>query len=207
MTMGIFAVPNHKFGRDLHQELGLMSSYRWREEPVRVLFVLARYKFCAKMLSGYHRVLEVGCGDGLGSALVASEVDKLTCIDQDEKMIRSAQKCQRGITFKCTDVIEDADAIYSIDVIEHIPREESKKWLCNLSSHAPVVLIGSPSLESQKYASPLSKANHINCMTQGALRTLMFDYFKHVFMFSMSDEIVHTGFGKMAHYNFALGVN
>jgi hypothetical protein len=29
-------------------------------------------------------------------------------------------------------------------------------------------------------------------------------YFKHVFMFSMNDEVVHTGFFPMAHYLFAL---
>jgi len=29
-------------------------------------------------------------------------------------------------------------------------------------------------------------------------------YFANVFIFSMNDEVVHTGFGKMSHYNIAL---
>jgi hypothetical protein len=29
-------------------------------------------------------------------------------------------------------------------------------------------------------------------------------FFKNVFMFSMNDEVVHTGYSKMSHYNFAL---
>ena len=32
-------------------------------------------------------------------------------------------------------------------------------------------------------------------------------YFNNVFMFSMNDEVVHTGFHKMAHYIFAVGCN
>lgn len=32
-------------------------------------------------------------------------------------------------------------------------------------------------------------------------------YFHHVFMVSMNDEVVHTGFGAMAHYIFAAGVD
>ena len=198
---------NHQFEADLHQELGLMSSYRWAEEPVRVLFVLARYKWVAQMLRGYNRVLEVGCGDGLGSALVSSNVGHLTAIDQDAMMIESAQRCQKGIEFKCTGDIEKADAIYSIDVIEHIPYVESKAWLNKLAFHAPVVIIGSPSKESQRYASPLSKENHVNCMTQPELKKMMQAYFRHVFMFGMNDEIVGTGFSKLSHYNFAVGVN
>jgi 2-polyprenyl-3-methyl-5-hydroxy-6-metoxy-1,4-benzoquinol methylase len=184
-----------------------MSSYRWMEEPVRVLFVLARYKWVAQMLRGYQRVLEVGCGDGLGSALVRDTVGHLTAIDQDPMMIESAKRCQKGIDFKCTGEIEVADAIYSIDVIEHIEREESRKWVSSLSANADMVIIGSPSLESQIYASPLSRQNHINCMTQPELKAMMKDYFKHVLMFSMNDECVHTGFSKMSHYNFAMGIN
>ena len=31
-------------------------------------------------------------------------------------------------------------------------------------------------------------------------------YFKNVFLFSMNDEVVHTGFSKMAHYLICLCV-
>src|SRR5262249_47894355 len=33
---------------------------------------------------------------------------------------------------------------------------------------------------------------------------LLEKYFAHVFIFSMNDEVVHTGFSPMAHYLFAL---
>ena len=36
------------------------------------------------------------------------------------------------------------------------------------------------------------------------LRSLMQRYFHNVYMFCMNDEILHTGYHKMAHYIFAL---
>ena len=200
---------NHEFIEDLHQEMGLMTSYRWQHEPRGVLFMLARYKFVAKMLEGYGHVLEVGCGDGFGARLVRPMVQSLDCIDIDGAMITSACENQEkfGIQFTRTTSLCDADAIYSLDVIEHIERDASHTFVRDLSRHAPLVIIGSPSLESQPYASPLSAANHINCMTQPDLKALMKTYFRHVLMFSMNDEIVHTGYSKMSHYNFAVGIN
>jgi hypothetical protein len=65
-------------------------------------------------------------------------------------------------------------------------------------------IVGMPSLESQTYASPPSKAGHINCKTETELRELMQQFFHNIFMFAMNDEVVHTGFGPMAHYRLAL---
>ena len=114
---------NAVFTEDLHQEMGLMTSYRWAHEPLGVLFMLARYKFVAQMLKGYDHVLEVGCGDGFGARLVRSAVGRLTCIDNDAAMIESAIACQSkfDISFVCGNEVIVADGIYALDVIEHMP--------------------------------------------------------------------------------------
>ena len=36
------------------------------------------------------------------------------------------------------------------------------------------------------------------------LKALMQRFFRNVFMFSMNDEVIHTGHHKMAHYLMAL---
>jgi len=67
-----------------------------------------------------------------------------------------------------------------------------------------VCIIGTPSLESQAYASKASKEGHVNCKSAPDLKELMQRHFHNVFLFSMNDEVVHTGFHPLAHYLFAL---
>ena len=69
------------------------------------------------------------------------------------------------------------------------------------------LIIGIPSLESQKYASSHVKKEHINCKTKNELNIFLKKYFKNVFMFSMNDEVVHTGFDQMSNYIIALCLN
>lgn len=208
---------NHDFANDIYDEhMGLMTSYRWAHDPRTVLFVLARYKFVAKMLEGYENVLEIGCADGFGSRIVSSAVKNLNAIDIDHQMIDSAISINKNIDnveFFHSDMLdvieipsERYDALYALDVLEHVASSKEDEFLTQASTLAPVVIIGMPSLESQIYASPLSAANHINCKSAPDLKALMKKYFSHVFMFSMNDEVVSTGFHKLAHYIFAIGV-
>jgi 2-polyprenyl-3-methyl-5-hydroxy-6-metoxy-1,4-benzoquinol methylase len=99
------------------------------------------------------------------------------------------------------------DGAYALDVLEHIAPEDEETFIANIvGSLAPAaaVVIGSPSLESQAHASAPSREGHVNCKTAPDLRALMNRHFTDVFIFSMNDEVVHTGFHPMAHYLFAL---
>jgi cyclopropane fatty-acyl-phospholipid synthase-like methyltransferase len=99
------------------------------------------------------------------------------------------------------------DAFYSLDVLEHITSDKENRFLAHAAlSLAPhgVCVVGLPSLESQNYASRFSKMGHVNCKTQSELKKTMARFFEHVFMFSMNDEVVHTGYATMSHYNIAL---
>ncbi len=49
---------------------------------------MARYKFCAKMFEGMDLVLEVGCGDGFGTPVVAQAVKKVIAIEPDARHIK-----------------------------------------------------------------------------------------------------------------------
>ena len=71
-------------------QLGLTTNQVWRDDPRHLLFILARCKFVAKMLSGKGRVLEVGCGDAFGSRVVLQEVGQLCAVDFDPVFIRDA---------------------------------------------------------------------------------------------------------------------
>jgi hypothetical protein len=54
--------------------LGLLKNWEWYDDPRRLLFSMARYKFVAKMLAGRKSVLEVGCGDAFCAPIVRQTV-------------------------------------------------------------------------------------------------------------------------------------
>ena len=102
---------------------------------------------------------------------------------------------------------DEFDAAYSLDVLEHISREHEDVFLENIVSSLKdegILIVGTPSLQSQKHASEASRIGHVNCKDEEDLRRLMKKYFNNVLIFSMNDEIVHTGFEKMAHYLFCV---
>jgi hypothetical protein len=198
--------------------LGLMTNQVWHDDPRRLTFLLARYKFVAKMLSGCRNVGEVGCGDAFGTRVVLQEVPDITVYDFDPVFIDDirARRSERWpLKAEVHNIVaaplpRKHDALFSLDVIEHIARDDEHAYLANLSeslSDNGLLMIGTPSLESQAYASPPSKAGHVNCKTGKELKALLEKYFAHVLIFSMNDEVIHTGFAPMAHYLFALCAN
>ena len=195
--------------------LGLMTNQVWHDDPRRLAIVLARYKFVAKMLSGAERVLEVGCADAFGTRIVQQEVGRVTALDFDPIFVADVERRKDSswpLETAVHDMLEgpyggDFDAAYSLDVLEHIEGSSETKFLGNVAqSLRPqgVFVIGTPSLTSQAHASPASKEGHINCKTAENLKALLQGFFHNVFIFSMNDEVVHTGFYPMAHYYFAL---
>jgi SAM-dependent methyltransferase len=190
----------------------------WARDPKLLLFTLSRHKFVAKMLQGYQSVLEVGCGDGFASRLIQPCVGNLSSIDFDPAFIDEARlhsRAEWNVDYHVHNILEAPflrdsclfDAAFSLDVFEHIPSELSDLYATNIKksiSDDGVFICGCPSLESQAYASEESKQGHVNCMNGIELKRYFSGYFKHVFLFSMNDEVLHTGFSPMAHYSFVI---
>jgi 2-polyprenyl-3-methyl-5-hydroxy-6-metoxy-1,4-benzoquinol methylase len=215
--------PQYQFEMDLAcrhglARFGIMSNQTWRDDPRRLLFVLARYKFVAKMLSGKRRVLEVGCADAFGTRLVMQEVGSVTAIDFDPVFVDDARARMKTDAWQCDchvhdilegPVAEGFDAAYALDVFEHVRPAQESRFLSHLAASVRqhgVVVMGSPSLQSQVYASKGSREGHVNCKDGQELKRVMERHFENVFLFSMNDEIVHTGFHPLAHYLITLGV-
>ena len=197
--------------------LGLRANAAWHADPKRLGIVLSRYKFVAKMLSGKTRVLEVGVGDAWASRVVKQEVGTLVGIDIDPVFVDDAfagMEDPWGFECRVHDMLEGPvtppfDAAYALDVIEHIPVTDEDRFIANIAAslvRPGVAIFGLPSLESQKYASQVSREGHVNCKSAPDLKRLMQRHFHDVFIFSMNDEVVHTGFYALAHYLFALCV-
>jgi 2-polyprenyl-3-methyl-5-hydroxy-6-metoxy-1,4-benzoquinol methylase len=197
--------------------LGPYSSYSLRTDPKHLCFVLARYKFCAKLLQEKERVLEIGCGDAVGAPIVAESVRHLYAADWDADIIKDNRQ-RAGFLANCTflhfNILEGPfdkvmDAIYMIDVIEHMEPSMEARLMENMASSlsaSGICIVGTPNVEASRHASPQSQIGHVNLKNHLELQKLLTDHFENTFVFSMNDEIVHTGFYPMAHYLFAVGV-
>lgn len=209
--------PQYQASLEIPREsLGIMANEAWANDPKRLLFMLSRYKFVAKMLSGTSgRVVEIGACDGWAARIVQQSVYQVTVTDADMDFIRSYEPvgrwnrpAQQWDPLEGPTVVDKFDAAYALDVLEHIRPEDEAKFLRNVCaslSDDGILIVGMPSLESQKYASEQSKAGHVNCKGGKELQSLMRTWFRNAFLFSMNDEVLHTGFEPMSHYLFCVG--
>lgn len=216
--------PQNQIQMDTYRErggvqLGPWSSHIWRQDPRHLGFLLARYKFCAKMLAGKAEVLEIGCGDAIGIPVMLQTTGFVHGIDVESLVIEDAKARLKaeGIwqvrlsVLDITAAIPEGrfDAAYSLDVIEHIPAEDEDVFMrniCRVLTPHGILILGTPNVEASKHASAASAEGHVNLKDAHSLQTLVARYFHNVFLFSMNDEIIHTGYYPMAHYLLGIGV-
>jgi len=205
-------------------QLGPWTSYSLLNDPKHMSFVLARYKFCAKILESKHNILEIGCGDAFGTPIVAAGSESMLAIDSESRLIESnieRLSSVKNITFAVHNICtvrtpftnngngHPWDGAFSIDVIEHLDRELEASFMsnmCNSVGNSAICIVGTPNITASQYATPRSEVQHINLKSYESLRELMEEYFRNVLMFSMNDEVVHTGYGPMSHYLFGVGI-
>lgn len=196
-------------------KLGLMVNESWNQDPKRTLFTLSRYKFVAKMLSGKNNVLEIGCADAFGTRIVQQHVKNITAVDFDQVFIDDIKNRYNEnwpLKYFVHDMLKSPvdgnfNAAYCMDVLEHIKPEDEDLFIQNILMSLDlngIFISGMPSLESQVYASPQSIAGHVNCKNGNDFKHFMEKYFHNVFLFSMNDEVIHTGYSPMAQYLIVL---
>ncbi len=196
-------------------QFGLHYNYVWNDDPRALVFSMSRYKFVAKMLAGRERVAELGCGDGMGARLVQQTCSHVTVTDFDPIYIDDIKQRMdpdwpleayvHDIT--AGPLPEKFDAIYTLDVMEHIPAADEPTAMQNILASLKtegVLVVGIPSLASQEHAHPKSKEGHVNCKDGDVFKADLMRWFHNVFVFSMNDEVIHTGFFPMANYLLAV---
>lgn len=197
--------------------LGGMSRQAYEDDPKRLCFHLARYKHTAKLLDGLGHVLEVGCADGFGTRIVRQHVRNLTAIDMDERSINEARLASSPrwpVMFEFGNICDGDgavprwrgyDAVYALDVLEHMSPDG--EFLRAMRAAAPIAIIGTPSKESQEHASHLSRLGHVSVYSGANLRGRLREFWGHVFVFTMHDEVLGTSYFPMAQYLLALCVS
>lgn len=200
--------------------LGPVASHSWLHQPEHLAFQLSRYRAAAALIGNAETVIEFGCGEGIGTAILAKGRLRYWGIDTDEDALRVAIEPFRSdyrVLFSPQSVLAppgwpDAaseDAVVSLDVIEHLPSEREDDFLRaatrKLRDHG-VCVIGTPNAAFDHLASPQSKAGHINTYTHDRLHALMRKHFQIVQSFGMQDTSLHLGHPDARHYLLLAGI-
>lgn len=197
--------------------LGPQASHQLLNDPSHYCMVLSRYRNASSLIGSASSVLELGCGEGLGAGILANG-RVYVGLDADDGAVQIARDTYHaaGMVFRVGDIVTNplvgvvaADAVVSLDVIEHIPQDEEDAFMLAGRGVLPVygvMVVGTPSANAAHLASPQSKAGHINLYTHDRLHTLMRRYFRLVLSFGMNDVGLHTGHPDMRHYHMMAGI-
>jgi len=190
-------------------------AYFFEKDMLRFLIRLARYKFVCRMIKPTDTVLEIGSGSGVGCVFLSQHCAHVTGLEVKSTEVDEARAINRrsNVEFVCGDLFETPtekkyDVVMALDVIEHMPIEQGRQLVAAMTqrlSPSGMLVIGSPSIYSYPYQSALSKASHVKCYDQKELVELIDAYCGRTLPFAMNDEVVHTGYAKMAWYYFVLG--
>jgi SAM-dependent methyltransferase len=171
--------------------LGKIASHWYYKTPGRLLQTLSYYKFAAKLIGKEKRVLDVGCKEGLGTWILCKECGSAQGIDTDPEAIESARaNFQRpGIEFSVSDILKvtpkaPADAVVAFET----PIHAIQAIKTNVTDEG-LVIVGAPARDS----------------LPERLEQMMREHFEFVFLFAVNDEVVHTGYFKLAQYLICIG--
>jgi len=199
-----------------HQNFALGSNWSlsFQSDPKELVFALSRYKFAAKMLGRNSNILELGCGEGVGTPILSEFASSYTGVDPDNYAISSATQNWGSETcsFIKGDLLNSKfgqfDSIISIGIFDHIDPEIIDSFFDtiyqNLSNNG-IGIVETLNQPTYNSTNVLHYPNQQKETNEDRLREYMGRIFNNVFIFAMNDEVMHTGSSAMAQHLFALG--
>jgi len=191
-------------------------TYLLRENLMMFLIKLARYKFIMRLLRKSDTVLDVGCSRGYGSLFLSQHCKRVLGIDGDAAALKDARHLgqRENLEFKQENFFSLSaslkyDAVVAVDVIEHLDEKTGAQFIGKTCKHLKkngLCIIGTPSIYASPYESEWNRKAHIKMYDQEELSLLLGKFYGRTLAFSMNDELVHTGFPKLAWYYFAIGM-
>jgi SAM-dependent methyltransferase len=136
---------------------------------------VARYEWAAERLKG-KKVIDVACGIGYGSVMLADAGCTVEAIDKDAETIEYAKKhyARERIAYRCSDATsiiggDQVDAAVSFETIEHCA--DPVPMLLHLRDRAPLLLASVPNEECFPH-SPAVEFHHRH-YTRGQFKALL----------------------------------
>jgi ubiquinone/menaquinone biosynthesis C-methylase UbiE len=182
-----------------------------RPRTIEELEHVARYRWASSRVSG--SVLDVACGTGYGSELLATDHD-VTGIDRDEGAIRTAAK-RAAARFSAAEVppipepSASFDAIVSFETIEHVTADrELLGEFRRVLKPGGTLLLSSPNAAATLGASAAANPWHVREYSLGELRTLVTEVggFGSVLVFAQRHAPRRSALRRIAVAAWRLGV-
>ena len=191
-------------------------SHTIRQDCLWAFIRLARYKFAARYVNKGDVVLDAGCGDGLGSLFLSQFAKEVYGVDTCSKALayclRTYKRENLNFEERALQALDNQsayDVVVCMDVIEHFSQRDASLVIHNfakvLRPSKGMLILGTPNVESQRFASEHRKLLHLHEYSADELREMVEQDFHRVIILSMNDELVHTGFHKLAWYLIAIG--
>lgn len=179
------------------------------------LYQLARYKFIRELFQPNDVVLDVGCGYGYPSILLAERIKKVYALDSNADVYKTniEKYSHQGIVYIDNDYKNykpsiKFDGIISVHFIEHLDKSEGKNFIewsiQNLKSDGLFILSTPKYLPFEKRTP--NRKKHENEFTYTNLRDLLQQYFGRVIIFSQTDEYIGFFYSPYAWNYIGVGI-
>ncbi len=151
---------------------------------------LHRYAFCRAYVQG-RKVLDIACGEGYGSALLAQVATEVVGVDIAAEAVQHAQNQYQGpfpnLTFRqgsATDIPypdESFDVVVSFETIEHLAEQEQMlKEIRRVLRRDGILIISTPDRPIYHRAYGADNPFHVKELDKGAFADLLKGHFPFV---------------------------
>lgn len=157
-------------------------------DTIELLFHWHRYLSIAHLVAN-KRVLEIGCGEGYGTRILANEAVEITAVDIDANAISHASFNHKhpNCVFEVASALDlpyekgSFDAVVSFEVLEHLPKDSHDRFLSEIQRvMAPggFAVISTPDHSRTKEWPP--NPYHVGELTAEEFASLLDRYFLQV---------------------------
>ncbi len=162
-----------------------------RTDPFLALEHYHRYCFASRFARG-KRILDIGCGEGYGSAFLSQLADAVVGMDRDQAIIDYARRKYSSIpnlTFavgNCEEAPgdnESFDMAVSFELLEHLDPDDQVRFLNSVQHRLKpdgLFVISSPDKNEYAATYPVKNEFHKRELTILELKAFLDSFFKHV---------------------------
>lgn len=161
---------------------------------------LHRYALAMEVLKG-KKILDIACGEGYGSSLLASVAASVTGVDKDKQVIRDAAEKYRKENLQflegdCTAIPcgdKAFDAVVSFETLEHVGEHDTMlEEIKRVLQPGGLLLISTPDKKNYSDRTGYQNPFHVKELYAGEFSALLQRHFKNIQVFNQQITLSST---------------